>query len=253
MSTKIIDLDAAIIEHRATQLRREITVLAVWRPHEGDLAGQRFSSSEHNPLKLITRTFQSRNRIFANLDAASLKELSASTLEVRYGRFDNSGRSLVDHVARPTRLVREHRARKHELFDLERLKPAPQLSGAANGDLFVERIRFAREIEVSCKVNDRSNARSIGGLHTPQACVDSFFRSQVDAHTLRSRRWLTCRRLVEANKPEPAGELVDESGADKAGTAGYDDDVPLFRHFDSLLLASRRQKMAFGRFQAART
>jgi hypothetical protein len=64
------------------------------------------------------------------------------------------------------------------------------------------------------------------GLADPPLQVEAgghgFFGCQVDADTLRSRRRLR-RRPIEPIRSEPAGELIDESQADKAGAASHDE------------------------------
>ncbi len=65
---------------------------------------------------------------------------------------------LIDHIIRSPRFVRKHRTRKHELFDLKRLKGAQEFFSAANRDLFIKRARFAGKIKISRKVDHRSDA-----------------------------------------------------------------------------------------------
>ena len=103
-------------------------------------------------------------------------------LAVRKVGFE--GPVFVDDIARATGLVRQHRTREDELFDLECPQRMQELVGAANGDLLVERVRFAREVEVRRQMDDGGNALSISYPYATQGCIYRFRRCQIDTYAL---------------------------------------------------------------------
>jgi len=116
------------------------------------------------------------------------------------------------------------------LLDLERLKGAQKFFSTANGDLLVERVRFAGKIELGCKMDDRGDARAVGCPYAPQAGRYGFFRSQIDAHALRGRRGLMCGGPIKANEAELISESIDEGRANEPGAPRDNDYIFVLRH-----------------------
>ena len=75
------------------------------------------------------------------------------SLRARVGPARLDRLPFVDAFTGPARLVHEHRARIHELFDLKVVQGAQQVSRPLDVDGLIERVVYVVEVEVRCKVD----------------------------------------------------------------------------------------------------
>ena len=117
----------------------------------------------------------------------------------------------------------QHRAREDELLDLERLQPVDQSAGALHGDLLIERIRIARDVVISGKVDHRGDAIAKPRAHLVERGADRFVRSEVYVDRRRGRRRVRRTGAIEADNRVAFAKPSDQRGGYKTARTGDED------------------------------
>src|SRR5690606_34478037 len=132
------------------------------------------------------------------------------------------GLILIQILARPTRLVHQHRARVDEAFDLEVAQAAHEPACAFDVDRLVERVVFSTGIEVGDQVNDRCNVAAMTLAYGCQRIGDSTVRGKIGGHHGKTQAF--DRLAVHADNLKLLLQCGHDRPAEVAGGAGDDDD-----------------------------
>jgi hypothetical protein len=93
---------------------------------------------------------------------ALVQQRFGADLRFRIGPTGSNRRVLIDFLVWTVRrAMNEHGAGENELLDLEALQPIDQSPRALDGDLFIERVRLARNVVIGGQVDHRGNALAI--------------------------------------------------------------------------------------------
>src|SRR5680860_696591 len=129
----------------------------------------------------------------------------------------------------------EHRAREHELLDLEVevAQPAQHPARAAHGDLLVLRARLAQEVVVRGEMDERRDAAPVVLTDRFEPLPDAVVRGDVDRDIHAARRRRVVGLAIEADDVTgAAGESPHHRIPDPTVRTRDDDDAVVCRHRD---------------------